>query len=94
MPNSRSKAISEPSPEIDGHSTRPDVNVVSAVVVPEAARRQRFSAPLRSLMNNSVWPSRPHIGQSALAPRPTSTCTAGAVTSVLRVQISDWSMWL
>jgi hypothetical protein len=34
------------------------------------------------------------MGQRALAPRSTSICTAALVTSVLRVQISDWSMWL
>ena len=94
MPNSRSKAMTAPSAEIDGHSTRPEVNDVSAVLAPEPSRRQMFSLPLRSLMKNSVCPSRAHIGHSALAPRSTSVCTAPFVTSVLRAQISDWSMWL
>src|SRR5947208_16799730 len=79
-PKSRSNAIVLPSFVIDGHSTRPSRNVVSAFGACSSApcapalcsavleSDQMFCAPLRSDMKYSPLPPAAHIGQASFAP--------------------------
>src|SRR5471032_2511539 len=85
MPKSRSKAIVPPSFEIDGHSTRPSLNVVtafapwaSAPCTPRLDMDQMFCAPLRSDMKYSPLPPAAHIGHASFAP-PLVICVYSGV---------------
>ena len=98
MPKSRSKAIVLPSFEIDGHNTRPSLNVVTAFALacasapctPRLETDQMFCAPLRSDMKYSPLPPAAHIGHASFAP-PLVTWTYPASRTI---QISLSSRWL
>ena len=88
-----------PSFEIVGHSTRPSLKFVSAFAAgppafAAAVADQRFCAPLRSDMKNSVLPSALHIGHASFAPPLVTGSYDGPLVPVLTSQISLSSRWL
>ena len=84
----RSNAISLPSREIVGHSTRPPLSDVSCRKRPSAPCAHSSSLPLRSEAKYSVRPSGAHIGHRFFAAPDTTVSNwrvAGCATTISRL---------